>query len=83
MKNIDDILKGCTVSGIKGSRKTLTGRVVFDSRQAGQGDLFVAVRGTTADGHDFIPAVVAQGVEFVVCEAFPAETGSVCLLYTC
>ncbi|HYW97108.1 MAG TPA: UDP-N-acetylmuramoyl-L-alanyl-D-glutamate--2,6-diaminopimelate ligase [Bacteroidales bacterium] len=71
MRNIDDIVKGCHVTGIKGEKKTLTGRVLFDSREAGRGDLFVAVPGTKADGHDFIPSVVSRGVSHVVCEVFP------------
>ncbi len=36
-------------------------RVVQDSRQAGPGDLFVAVRGLCVDGHDFAPAAAARG----------------------
>jgi UDP-N-acetylmuramoyl-L-alanyl-D-glutamate--2,6-diaminopimelate ligase len=36
-------------------------RVVNDSREAGPGDLFVAVRGRRADGHDFAGAAAARG----------------------
>ena len=53
--------------------KSLTGRVVFDSREAGKGDLFVAVSGTKTDGHSFIPVVVEQGAEFIVCENLPGK----------
>lgn len=44
-----------------------------DSRQVAAGDLFVAVRGTTVDGHTFIPQVVAQGACAVVCDTLPAD----------
>jgi UDP-N-acetylmuramoyl-tripeptide--D-alanyl-D-alanine ligase len=36
-------------------------RVGIDSRQAGPGDLFVAVRGEVHDGHRFVPDAVARG----------------------
>ncbi len=45
----------------------------FDSRLVGPGDLFVAVRGTQSDGHDFIGAAIRAGAVAVLCEAFPSE----------
>ena len=44
-----------------------------DSRKVDRGDLFVAVRGTTVDGHSFIPQVVSQGAAAVVCDTLPAD----------
>ena len=35
--------------------------VTFDSREAGPGDLFVAMPGTVSDGHDFVDQAFAQG----------------------
>ena len=35
--------------------------VTFDSREVGPGDLFVAMPGTVADGHDFVEAAFAAG----------------------
>jgi len=35
--------------------------VTFDSREAGPGDLFVAMPGTTSDGHSFVDQAFAQG----------------------
>ena len=39
-----------------------------DSRQVRSGDLFVAVKGLDADGHDFIPDAIRQGAVAVVGE---------------
>lgn len=48
-------------------------RVSTDSRSAGPGDLFVAVKGDNFDGHDFIAQAVSRGVEGVLCEKYPAD----------
>ena len=39
---------------------TVTG-VTFDSREVGEGDLFVAMPGTVHDGHDFLDQAIAGG----------------------
>ncbi len=39
-----------------------------DSRAVKDGDVFVAVKGTVYDGHDFIDRVVANGAGYIVCE---------------
>lgn len=38
-----------------------------DSRQIGQGDLFIAIKGANVDGHRFIPAVAQAGAGAVLC----------------
>jgi UDP-N-acetylmuramyl-tripeptide synthetase len=43
-------------------------RVRDDSRQVGAGDVFVAVRGLTVDGHDFVATAAARGAAAVVVE---------------
>lgn len=42
--------------------------ITHDSRQAGPGTLFVAVRGATQDGHEFVPAALAAGSPAVMVE---------------
>jgi UDP-N-acetylmuramoyl-tripeptide--D-alanyl-D-alanine ligase len=44
----------------------VTGPVVFDSRAAGPGSLFLALPGERADGHDFAAAAVARGAVAVL-----------------
>jgi UDP-N-acetylmuramoyl-L-alanyl-D-glutamate--2,6-diaminopimelate ligase len=43
--------------------------LVFDSRKAKAGTVFLALKGTNADGHDFIEKAISQGAEIVVCES--------------
>jgi UDP-N-acetylmuramoyl-L-alanyl-D-glutamate--2,6-diaminopimelate ligase len=69
--NIEKRLSG--LRRVLRGRQDLFRRVVFDSRQAGEGDLFVAVRGTRTDGHRYIAGVVSQGVAGVCCETLPPD----------
>lgn len=44
-----------------------------DSRNIKPGYLFVAVRGSQTDGHQYIPKAIEQGAAVVVCEEIPAD----------
>ena len=46
-------------------------RISTDSRTAGPGDLFVALKGERFDAHDFLPDVAARGVSAVVAARVP------------
>lgn len=43
-----------------------------DSRKIEKGYLFVAVRGTVTDGHDYIKGAIEKGAVAIVCEEIPA-----------
>jgi UDP-N-acetylmuramoyl-L-alanyl-D-glutamate--2,6-diaminopimelate ligase len=45
--------------------------ICFDSRKVKEGFLFVAVKGTTSDGHDFIRKAIELGATVIVCENLP------------
>ena len=51
-------------------------RVVQDSRLIEPGDLFVAVRGLRADGHDFAAAAAASGAAVALQRAMPLPPGT-------
>jgi UDP-N-acetylmuramoyl-L-alanyl-D-glutamate--2,6-diaminopimelate ligase len=40
----------------------------IDSRLVKDGDIFVAVKGTVCDGHDFIDQALANGAKYIVCQ---------------
>jgi UDP-N-acetylmuramoyl-tripeptide--D-alanyl-D-alanine ligase len=46
-------------------------RISTDSRTAGPGDLFVALKGERFDAHDFLPEVAARGVSAVLAARVP------------
>lgn len=52
---------------------TITG-IQSDSRKVKKDFLFVAVRGTTVDGHAYIDAAIAKGAVAVVCEEIPSHS---------
>lgn len=45
--------------------------ITADSRNASEGQIFAAIRGTTLDGHRFIPSVIASGVSAILAETAP------------
>lgn len=47
--------------------------IEFDSRKCKSGSLFVAVKGTQVDGHEYISKAVTNGVSIVVCEKLPSK----------
>lgn len=71
---LSDLLKDVTVKTIKGDSSADIKGVSIDSRKTAQGHLFIAMKGTQADGHKFIPMAVEQGAIAVLCEDMPAET---------
>ena len=47
--------------------------VNIDSRQVKKGDMFIAVRGTQVDGHQYIKASEENGAVAIVCEKMPEQ----------
>ncbi|MCP4609370.1 MAG: UDP-N-acetylmuramoyl-L-alanyl-D-glutamate--2,6-diaminopimelate ligase [Planctomycetes bacterium] len=45
--------------------------ICVDSRTVADGDIFVAVKGTACDGHDFIDQARDKGAEYIVCQSAP------------
>src|SRR5712691_13461676 len=53
---------------LSGDERVAVTDVTHDSRQAGQGSLFVAIRGELFDAHKFVPQVIEQGAVGVISE---------------
>jgi UDP-N-acetylmuramoyl-L-alanyl-D-glutamate--2,6-diaminopimelate ligase len=65
------ILYKVPLQSTSGDMNVEVGKLTMDSRQAGPGGLFAAIRGTQTDGHRFIDKAVEQGVSVVLCEEMP------------
>ncbi|HVN56877.1 MAG TPA: UDP-N-acetylmuramoyl-L-alanyl-D-glutamate--2,6-diaminopimelate ligase [Bacteroidales bacterium] len=50
--------------------------IVFDSRKVEAGSLFVAVKGTRTDGHEYIESAFEKGAAAVICEVIPGKSAS-------
>ncbi|WP_345948416.1 UDP-N-acetylmuramoyl-L-alanyl-D-glutamate--2,6-diaminopimelate ligase [Mucilaginibacter sp. PAMB04274] len=74
MRNLSDILEGLAFTELQGAADVEIANVVFDSRKVVPGSLFVAVRGTAVDGHDYIEQAVKDGAVVIVCEDLPGHT---------
>ena len=71
---LSELLKNVNPLCIVGdAEKEITG-VKIDSRQIKPGSLFVAMKGTQVDGHQFIPKALELGAGAVLCEDLPATT---------
>lgn len=66
MKQIADITKDLQIKQWIGSQEQSVAALVMDSRLAKVQTVFVAIKGTKVDAHDFVPAVVEQGCTCVV-----------------
>lgn len=68
MKTLQEIAKATQVTQWAGPAEATVSALVSDSRKALAGTLFIAVKGTKVDAHDFIPQVIAQGCTALVVE---------------
>ncbi|WMN06249.1 UDP-N-acetylmuramoyl-L-alanyl-D-glutamate--2,6-diaminopimelate ligase [Marivirga arenosa] len=71
MAILKDILYKVKLVSISGATDISVDAIQFDSRIVGSGDVFVAVKGTQVDGHDYISKAVEQGAVAVICEDIP------------
>ncbi len=56
-----------------GNTNVTVNNIHFDSRKVELNDVFVAIRGTASDGHDFIEKATSQGALAIICEELPAN----------
>ena len=70
---LSDILQNVILLKITGETEINIQHIQFDSRKVEKGCVFVATRGTTSDGHQFIPMAIEKGALAIVCEEIPAD----------
>ncbi len=68
---LKDILYKVGIEAVKGSTDIAINALHFDSRKVTESDLFIAIRGSLSDGHQFIEKAIQQGAVAVVCDTFP------------
>jgi UDP-N-acetylmuramoyl-L-alanyl-D-glutamate--2,6-diaminopimelate ligase len=70
---LKDIIYKVAIEAIKGSTDIVIGKIDFDSRKIEKNDLFVAIRGTISDGHDYISKAIDLGASAIICDSFPED----------
>jgi UDP-N-acetylmuramoyl-L-alanyl-D-glutamate--2,6-diaminopimelate ligase len=73
MTILRDILYSVSLESTSGDMQTEVKGIAFDSRQVAAGFLFIAVKGTRTNGHDFIESAIEKGAESIVCEQLPGK----------
>ena len=70
---LNEVLKNITPIKIVGNDNVEITGVNIDSRRIKTGHLFVAIRGTQVDGHQFIDKAIELGADAVLCEELPEK----------
>jgi UDP-N-acetylmuramoyl-L-alanyl-D-glutamate--2,6-diaminopimelate ligase len=72
MQSLQHILSGIETLQIIGSNQHQISLLTFDSREAIEGAVFFAMKGSSVDGHTFIEQVINKNCKVIVCEVLPA-----------
>lgn len=68
---LDDLLTGLNVLQTAGNLPKEVAAIHFDSRTVRADSMFVAIRGSVADGHVFIEPAIRNGARIIICEEIP------------
>ncbi|MCU0461555.1 MAG: UDP-N-acetylmuramoyl-L-alanyl-D-glutamate--2,6-diaminopimelate ligase [Bacteroidales bacterium] len=80
---LGEILAGIEIVSFTGEKRSLIEKITFDSGSVTERSLFVAVKGTKSDGHDFIDGAVKSGAGAILCEVLPPKPAkNVCWIKT-
>jgi len=71
MKKLSNLLKKLSYTEIINFVERNISAISYDSRLVSSDTLFVAMKGTKVDAHNYIPDVIKQGCKTIVCEKVP------------
>ena len=72
MKVLKDILYKVGIEAVHGTTDIAISKIEFDSRKVELNDVFVAIKGTLSDGHDYIQKALNHGAIAIICQEFPS-----------
>ena len=70
---LEELIRNIDVKSIVGSTDVDITDVDIDSRKVAAGHLFVAIKGTQTDGHQYIQKAIELGASAILCEDMPEE----------
>jgi UDP-N-acetylmuramoyl-L-alanyl-D-glutamate--2,6-diaminopimelate ligase len=68
---LKDLIQNVEVTEVIGSDSIDVIGIAYDSRKIGSDWMFVAMKGSMADGHDFIGKAIENGAKSILCEQVP------------
>ena len=71
MKKLKEILYKVAIDGISGSTDIDVNNISIDSRTVESGNMYVAIKGTLVDGHQFIKQAIELGARSIICQNLP------------
>lgn len=71
MKQLKDILYKVGIDAVSGSTERQIKQITFDSRKVKKGSLFIAIKGSLVDGHDYISKAIKNKAVAIICEELP------------
>ncbi len=72
MRILKDILSAVKTISIQGSLQCEVAELCIDSRLAQDDTMFVALKGTSVDGHLYIETAIQNGATVILCEILPS-----------
>ena len=76
------LLKDTDFTPLSGSADVEISSLVYDSRKAEKGSLFVCIKGAASDGHDYIDEVIKKGASAIVVEQIEKIPENVTVIQT-
>lgn len=73
MKQLKNILTGVQTLQVTGDTSVAVTGLCIDSRKVEQGSVFIAVKGTLTDGHNYIDKAIELGAVAIIAETLPTE----------
>lgn len=71
MKILSNLLRTVVPRSVYGNADIVVMSIEHDSRKCGADSLFIAIKGTTTDGHNFIHTAIQNGAKAIICEYLP------------
>lgn len=68
---LTELLKNIKIESVHGDLDSIINEIQFDSRKIKQNDIYVALKGTVADGHQYIKQAIQDGAKAIFCEKLP------------
>jgi UDP-N-acetylmuramoyl-L-alanyl-D-glutamate--2,6-diaminopimelate ligase len=76
----EELIKLCKPIDVSGPEPKTLGSLTQDSREVGEGSVFIAVKGTQVDGHLFIENAISKGASVIICEDSYYSDEDVCII---